>query len=268
MESATKKRKQATASHSDPSKPLKSKNLGKERLKNYAVSQLGSHLSSKVTDAQWWRSDEALLVHNEYPHQLLHFILGVLLKHDSCDNAAHLYPFIEEFVDPYEDSKYYAYKCCLALLTKSAQHAASTEPSKKSAFETLVSRIVFLLLHVGPPPTSLEDYQGFLCVNDLRTRSSLPSSSSSSSSSLTKLSEPKTLLAAFSELWLCVLKYLPEQQPELLHSILADLQLKVLPYLVHPIRLMDFLTDAYNAGGLTSLLALQGLFYLMHHHNL
>ncbi|GCB83120.1 hypothetical protein scyTo_0023818 [Scyliorhinus torazame] len=35
-----------------------------------------------------------------------------------------------------------------------------------------------------------------------------------------------------------------------------------------PTLMIDFLTAAYEIGGAISLLALNGLFYLIHHHNL
>jgi len=38
--------------------------------------------------------------------------------------------------------------------------------------------------------------------------------------------------------------------------------------MTNPVRLIDFLTDAYNEGGAISLLALNGLFTLMNEHNL
>lgn len=63
----------------------------------------------------------------------------------------------------------------------------------------------------------------------------------------------------------------------LLHSGLTPLQRKtilthtthiIIPWLQHPERLLDFLTDSYNTGGATSLLALSGLYHLIHKHNL
>ena len=43
---------------------------------------------------------------------------------------------------------------------------------------------------------------------------------------------------------------------------------RVIPYMPKPTLLADYLTDSFNAGGLVSLLALNGLFTLMHRHNL
>eukprot|EP00656_Telonema_subtile_P007325 TRINITY_DN13437_c0_g1_i2.p1 TRINITY_DN13437_c0_g1~~TRINITY_DN13437_c0_g1_i2.p1 ORF type:complete len:249 (+),score=90.80 TRINITY_DN13437_c0_g1_i2:101-847(+) len=49
---------------------------------------------------------------------------------------------------------------------------------------------------------------------------------------------------------------------------IRDRHSKVLPWMASPLHLSDFLTRSYNVGGLTSLLALSGLFDLMTQHNL
>lgn len=68
------------------------------------------------------------------------------------------------------------------------------------------------------------------------------------------------------EAWLAILK-----------NELSDLQRKqllrmmshtIVPWFNRPELLMDFLTDSYNIGGSTSLLALSGLFYLIQEKNL
>ena len=76
---------------------------------------------------------------------------------------------------------------------------------------------------------------------------------------------PKKHRKAFSQCWVDVLK-LPLTR--VTHrSILSSLPEKVLPHLSQPLLLADFLTDSYNVGGATSLLALNGLFILMQEHN-
>lgn len=71
---------------------------------------------------------------------------------------------------------------------------------------------------------------------------------------------------AFSEAWISVLRFqLDENQYQ---EILSMMHKRIIPHLPKPQLLMDFFTDSYNAGGSTSLLALNGLFYLMQHHNL
>lgn len=51
-------------------------------------------------------------------------------------------------------------------------------------------------------------------------------------------------------------------------SVLSVLTYKVTPWFSKVEMLMDFLTDSYNVGGATSLLALSGLFYLIREKNL
>lgn len=51
-------------------------------------------------------------------------------------------------------------------------------------------------------------------------------------------------------------------------SILTTFSYQIAPWFPQPEMLMDFLTDSYNFGGSTSLLALSGLYYLMSEKNL
>lgn len=83
--------------------------------------------------------------------------------------------------------------------------------------------------------------------------------------------------AVFSRAWLAVL--LPRRTSEgkaiggildlgMTHEALVRLHAQILPHLAKPNLLHDFLVDALDAGGATSLLALNGLFTLMTSHNL
>lgn len=68
------------------------------------------------------------------------------------------------------------------------------------------------------------------------------------------------------EAWLAVLRsdLSSIQRKHLLHLTTRVMS----PWFVKPELLMDFLTDSYNVGGSTSLLALSGLFFLMQEKNL
>uniref|UniRef100_H3CE75 Nucleolar complex associated 4 homolog n=1 Tax=Tetraodon nigroviridis TaxID=99883 RepID=H3CE75_TETNG len=79
-----------------------------------------------------------------------------------------------------------------------------------------------------------------------------------------KLKEHRRL---FQKMWLAFLKYrLPSN---LYKKVLVILHDSVLPHMSEPTLMMDFLTAAYDvAGGAISLLALNGLFVLIHEHNL
>ncbi|KAG1693968.1 Nucleolar complex protein 4 [Nymphon striatum] len=60
-----------------------------------------------------------------------------------------------------------------------------------------------------------------------------------------------------------------EQLTNILYKkVLIMLHSKVLPHLEKPLLLTDFLISSYDIGGSTSLLALNGLFFLIQNHNL
>uniref|UniRef100_A0A669EK42 Nucleolar complex associated 4 homolog n=1 Tax=Oreochromis niloticus TaxID=8128 RepID=A0A669EK42_ORENI len=78
-----------------------------------------------------------------------------------------------------------------------------------------------------------------------------------------KLHEHKRV---FERMWLGFLKYkLPNSMYKKVLVILHD---SILPYMSKPTLMIDFLTAAYEIGGAISLLALNGLFVLIHQHNL
>ncbi|XP_067910721.1 nucleolar complex protein 4 homolog isoform X2 [Heterodontus francisci] len=70
----------------------------------------------------------------------------------------------------------------------------------------------------------------------------------------------------FERLWLAFLKH--KLSTNLYKKVLVILHESILPHMSKPTLMIDFLTAAYEIGGAISLLALNGLFYLIHHHNL
>lgn len=56
--------------------------------------------------------------------------------------------------------------------------------------------------------------------------------------------------------------------PQLYKTILTALHKRIIPHFHTPTKLMDFLTDSYNQGGIVAILALNGLFELMVKNNL
>ena len=74
------------------------------------------------------------------------------------------------------------------------------------------------------------------------------------------------LQRAFGDCWVGFLKLsLPV---EIFKRVLVIMYRSIIPHMSHPTHLMDFLTDSYNQGGVTSILALNGLFILITKHNL
>lgn len=68
------------------------------------------------------------------------------------------------------------------------------------------------------------------------------------------------------EAWLAVLRHdLSKQQRK---TILSFMSYRIAPWFLKVELLMDFLTDSFNQGGATSLMALSGLFYLVKEKNL
>ncbi|XP_072809101.1 nucleolar complex protein 4 homolog [Vicugna pacos] len=71
---------------------------------------------------------------------------------------------------------------------------------------------------------------------------------------------------AFQLMWLGFLKH---QLPlRICKKVLVIMHDAILPHLAQPSLMIDFLTRAYDIGGAISLLALNGLFILIHKHNL
>ncbi|GBB94666.1 hypothetical protein RclHR1_00240014 [Rhizophagus clarus] len=70
----------------------------------------------------------------------------------------------------------------------------------------------------------------------------------------------------FSDCWLALMK-LPMTQ-ESYKKILLIMHKKIIPHMPQPTLLMDYLTESYNAGGVISILALNGLFTLINEYNL
>jgi len=68
------------------------------------------------------------------------------------------------------------------------------------------------------------------------------------------------------EAWLALMRM--EMHKDTRKRILGMMTASIAPWFIKPELLMDFLTDSYNAGGSTSLLALSGVFYLIQEKNL
>lgn len=72
----------------------------------------------------------------------------------------------------------------------------------------------------------------------------------------------------FNACWLAILRIVPEDCIAVHKRILAVLDDSVIPFMTRPQLLIDYLTAAYDAGGIVSLLALSSLFTLIRKHNL
>jgi len=159
--------------------------------------------------------------------------------------------FVKQYWTEYEDV------CTggLLALQQLARHLCSDKPLPATADE----------LFSSPPERSPED----VAVNVMALLLSLPAADEPRDNFAAVELESKhadPLKHAASNCWLQALKLpLPVKS---FQTLLRVMHSKVLPWLRSPLLLSDFLTRSYDVGGLTSVLALSGLFELITVHNL
>lgn len=152
--------------------------------------------------------------------------------------------FVETFVEEHDDVRYFTFLAIGNILSQSQDGDGEKD--------LLVANTLALLLMVEGIPDSddqLEDWYG-----------QTPDT-------------PKHQLLSISahkkqaqQAWLAIFRSaLSKDQRK---SILGVLSHRITPWFTKIELLMDFLTDSFNAGGATSLLALSGLFYLIQEKNL
>ena len=160
---------------------------------------------------------------------------------------------IERFAEylEYDDVRFYVLKNLGKIL-------GDTSNATGSQAQYLVEN-VFTMLHL----LKMKDKDGDL--NNLLTEVK-KSKNGGSEKFENKVLDLKQHRKVFSTVWIAFLA-LPLTS-EIHKKVLLNLHSDVLPHMTDPKLLMDFLTDSYNTGGVTSLLALNSLFVLIHKHNL
>lgn len=152
----------------------------------------------------------------------------------------------------YDDLRYYFYVQVVTIVKSEEQ--LSLKQSKRMS-NNLVN--ILLALNNSFPKTN-EDLKSFYLGRPQNI-----SKKSLKTGSPFKLSSHQV---AFQKCWLQVLR-LP-QTPQQYKSVLAVLHQKIIPNMIKPQLLLDYLTDSYNNGGSTAILALNGLFSLIQKYNL
>ncbi|KAL4609226.1 nucleolar complex protein 4-like [Arapaima gigas] len=182
--------------------------------------------------------------HRCFPRDLLKAVVGGLLSQK--EDMALLISRFQEFLDK-DDVRYYT----LGIVNDSigrvmAQARGGVLPVYQNNVFTLLSNINM--------PKKEQELRNFLLSHRSHNHEEWKPS---------KLKEHKR---AFERLWFSFLKHkLPSG---LYKKVLVMLHDAVLPHMSQPTLMMDFLTAAYDIGGAISLLALNGLFVLIHQHNL
>ncbi|KAB8238521.1 ribosome biosynthesis protein NOC4 [Aspergillus alliaceus] len=146
--------------------------------------------------------------------------------------------FIEKFANAYEDVRFYTFV-----------QIADIAESERSP-ETL-DILISILTACDAVPGPEHEFKNFYVKSNKKNK---------------KLVSINSHKKRAQDAWLSVLRnnISESQRKNLLRIMVHNIE----PWFSRPELLMDFLTDSYNVGGATSLLALSGLFYLIQEKNL
>ncbi|KAF2013265.1 CBF-domain-containing protein [Aaosphaeria arxii CBS 175.79] len=151
--------------------------------------------------------------------------------------------FVEKYFKPYDDIRFFTFQIIKSTF----------EIELPEHFETLVStNALSILMTMENIPTSKDDLQNFYAVS--------PKQLGAGSQALSTYRE------SAQNAWLAALR--SGMTKEQRKAILNVFPHRIAPLFRQPELLMDFLTDSYDVGGGTSLLALSGLYYLISEKNL
>jgi len=155
--------------------------------------------------------------------------------------------YIKAMFVQFDDLCFYCLKNIRSLLE--TQNLVEERPSEAE----LIAKNTFTLLSMITNKNADVDNEIFLYVDFDET----PSTEEIS----------KSYKLYLSSSWMAFF-HLPKLPLTLRKKVLVSLDSKIMPHLLDPKLLIDFLTDAYDSGGVCSLLALNGLFVLINQYNL
>ncbi|KAL5121333.1 Maturation and nuclear export of 40S ribosomal subunits interacting protein [Pleosporales sp. CAS-2024a] len=149
--------------------------------------------------------------------------------------------FVEKYFKQFDDIRYYTFQTISNVMGKKLE-----SPTRSLVAANCLS----LLSTLDDVPKSQSDIQTFYTQS--KGKSPVPSI--------------RAYKEKAQEAWLATMRAgLTKEQRK---TILSSLSYQIAPWFQQPEMLMDFLTDSYNVGGATSLLALSGLYYLISEKNL
>ncbi|XP_054612330.1 nucleolar complex protein 4 homolog [Dunckerocampus dactyliophorus] len=177
--------------------------------------------------------------HYSFPRELLQAVVDGLLSR-TTDKSLLISRFQEFLVK--EDVRYYVMSSIRENIGK----------SKGEAMPVYQNNVCTLMCNISMPMEEAE-LSNFMVKQEAKHEDWKAA----------KLIEHKR---TFERMWLGFLKFkLPRSMYKKILVILHD---SILPHMSTPTLMIDFLTAAYDVGGAISLLALNGLFVLIHQHNL
>ncbi|RDW81665.1 ribosome biosynthesis protein NOC4 [Aspergillus mulundensis] len=176
---------------------------------------------------------------------------------EARDGQALRSEFLEKFLKPYDDVAYYTFMqvgCVFAeadFTPSSGTNASHSEYASTARSTEILETLVTILSTCDTVPTPEHKYTNFY---------------SKASKQNKKLLSVNSHKKRAQDAWLSILRNNLSQP--LRKTLLRIMVHHIEPWFNRPELLMDFLTDSYNVGGATSLLALSGLFYLIQEKNL
>ncbi|KAM4050872.1 nucleolar complex protein 4 homolog [Anomaloglossus baeobatrachus] len=177
-----------------------------------------------------------------FPRRLLKLAVDRLLQEET--DSSPLISRFQEYLE-YDDIRYYT----LSVINERVlQVYQKTKEPLPSVFQ---NNVFGLLSSINMPAES--ELSNFLVSQKEKVDDWKPA----------KLKEHKK---AFEKVWMSFLKH--KLSVSLYKKVLLILHESILPHMCKPALMIDFLTVAYDVGGAISLLALNGLFVLIHEHNL
>lgn len=177
-----------------------------------------------------------------FPRRLLKLVIDSLLQEEK-DSSAMISRY-QEFLE-YDDVRYYTMSVINERIAQVYQNA------KKPLTPAFLNNVFGLLSAINMPVES--ELSNFLIAQKEKVDDWKPA----------KLKEHKKTL---ERVWMGFLKH--KLSVSLYKKVLLILHESILPHMTNPALMIDFLTVAYDVGGAISLLALNGVFILIHQHNL
>uniref|UniRef100_A0A8B9P8R0 Nucleolar complex associated 4 homolog n=2 Tax=Apteryx TaxID=8821 RepID=A0A8B9P8R0_APTOW len=177
-----------------------------------------------------------------FPRELLKIVVDGLIPLN--EDASLLISRFQEYME-YDDIRYFVMKA----VTESIGQVMQKTKERPLPF---YQQNIFSLISPINMPNKERDMVKFMVKQDNREE--------------WKVSKLQAHKQAFEKMWLSFLKH--KLPTDLYKKVLVILHDCILPYMNEPTLMIDFLTVAYGIGGAISLLALNGLFILIHQHNL
>ncbi|KAF4965062.1 hypothetical protein FSARC_7096 [Fusarium sarcochroum] len=175
-----------------------------------------------------------------FPRAFLREIVAALFE---SDNEDVIKAYVEEFVEQYDDIRYYTFNSVKYVVQ---QHSEGNVPPE------LFDRCFALLSALDGVPESADQLEDFYVPKPKKK-----------AHPLRNVNQHKK---QGQEAWLALMTLVDEKEQQ--KKILNVISTVIAPWFTKPELLSDFLTNYYNAGGSMSLLALSGVFYLIEERNL